>query len=108
MPSSTTHRWYYDDEEGQLGQLSRAVRQHFDEFIAAPVFFDGEYVEKAPEGGEDNVIEVDWDEFSKWYDQVILWDEMQNEVIVWEQRRKKNGKTDKVRRGHRQENQTAT
>lgn len=83
-----SHIWYHDGIEGKLGQLSKAVRHHFDEFIAAPVFFDGEYVEKAEkEGGEDKVIEVDWDEFSKWYDQVISWNEMQNEVTVWEQRK---------------------
>jgi len=85
-----SHKWHFDNKEGSLGKLSRAVRQHFDEFIAAPVFFDGEYVEKAQKEGEkDNVIEVDWDEFSKWYDTVISWNEMQNEMIVWQQREDK-------------------
>ena len=85
-----SHRLHHDDKEGELGQLNRGVRQHFDQFIAAPVFFDGEYVEKAQEeGGENSVIEVDWDEFSKWYDQVISWNEMQNEMIAWEQRKRR-------------------
>ena len=82
-----SHRWYHDDIEGVLDRISRAVRQHFDEYIAAPIFFDGQYVSKLQEGKkEEKVIKVDWDEFSKWYDQIISWNEMQNEMIVWERR----------------------
>jgi hypothetical protein len=102
-----SHRWGYDDKEG-LGQLSGAVRQLFDEFIAAPVFFDGEYVEKAQKkGGEDKVIEVDWDEFSKWYDTVISWNEMKNEMdsVQDDKKRRRMGeeKQPRKRNKHKQE-----
>ncbi|KAF2867400.1 hypothetical protein BDV95DRAFT_598080 [Massariosphaeria phaeospora] len=82
------HKWYFDNRAGQEGQLSRDVRQHFDEFISAPIFFDGEFVsmEETKEGTKENVIKVDWEEFNKWYSQVISWNEMRNEMIVWEEK----------------------
>ncbi|KAJ4376482.1 hypothetical protein N0V83_001766 [Neocucurbitaria cava] len=76
-----SYRWFHNDQDDKIAHLSRTVRQHFDELIAAPIFFDGEYVETAQEKGKDDkVIEVDWHEFSKWYDEVISWNEMHNEM----------------------------
>jgi hypothetical protein len=91
------HKWYFASEARNLGQLSRGVRQYFDEFIAAPIFFDGEFEEKK-ESGEKKVVEVKWEEFSKWYDQVISWNEMQNEMMEWDVKEKRKQETKKKRK----------
>jgi hypothetical protein len=96
-------KWLFDKYGEERRQLSEKIKQFFDESLAAPIFFDGEFVEKKHKnrqekhengqeklenrqekhengqekhknGQETGVVhKADWEEFSKWYDQVISW-----------------------------------
>jgi hypothetical protein len=68
-------KWLFDKYGEERRQLSQKIKQVFDESLAAPIFFDGEVIEKTLENGQETVAvhKADWEEFSKWYDQVISW-----------------------------------
>jgi hypothetical protein len=68
---------FYKEPERKILYLGQAIKQHFDEFIAGPIFFDGKFVFK-PEtpGGKEEPKQVEWWAFSKWYEQVISWNQL--------------------------------
>ena len=75
LAKHTAHKLRSNKKENKLDLLRQAVKHNFDEHIAGPIFFDKK-LSINQEEGEPVEWEVQSEEFSKWYEQVISWNEL--------------------------------
>jgi hypothetical protein len=63
-------------EKESRERVSQGIKEYFDETVWAPIFFDGKFFLNDRNG---NVLiapeEVTWEVFSKWYEQIIRWNQ---------------------------------
>ena len=61
-------------------QVSQGIKDYLDESIFAQIFFDGKFGLKRKDGAREDIIikeqEVQWEVFSKWYEQMIKWNQV--------------------------------
>lgn len=70
------HKFSSEKKKKRREQVSQGIKEYFDESVWAPIFFDDEFFLEDAHGTALIAPEkVEWAVFSKWYEQIIRWNQ---------------------------------